>query len=167
MDWAAPMDWMCEPVILKKTGLTVAQHQRRTVDNFLELRGSRVGDKIIPVLQGWTLDDYAKCRDMYDQAGVDLALERVVGVGTVCRRQSTTEAAEIFEAFSDLRLHGFGVKGGGIGKYRAHLASADSMAWSFAARRQKIRLPGHAHLNCANCVVYARRWYEKILLGRS
>src|SRR5687768_8263542 len=36
--WAAPQDWMCEPVMLARTGLTVADLQARTVANLLELR---------------------------------------------------------------------------------------------------------------------------------
>ena len=34
-----------------------------------------------------------------------------------------------------LRLHGFGVKAGGLVRYADCLASADSLAWSFEARR--------------------------------
>jgi hypothetical protein len=36
--WAAPQDWMCEPVMVAKTGLSVREHQRRTVANFVLLR---------------------------------------------------------------------------------------------------------------------------------
>jgi hypothetical protein len=32
--WCAPMDWMCEPSIIRGTGLTVREHQARTIDNF-------------------------------------------------------------------------------------------------------------------------------------
>ena len=38
LEWAAPQDWMCEPFITRKTGRTVAEHQRLTVANLLELR---------------------------------------------------------------------------------------------------------------------------------
>ncbi|HEU5423452.1 MAG TPA: hypothetical protein VFU72_07940, partial [Nitrolancea sp.] len=31
LEWAAPQDWMCEPQMIEKTGLSVAEHQRRTV----------------------------------------------------------------------------------------------------------------------------------------
>src|SRR6185436_4368201 len=37
LSWAAPQDWMCEPFMLARTGLTVLEHQRRTVDNFVTL----------------------------------------------------------------------------------------------------------------------------------
>jgi hypothetical protein len=37
LEWAALMDWMCEPFMLAKTGLTIAVHQAHTVANYLEL----------------------------------------------------------------------------------------------------------------------------------
>ncbi|WP_262403457.1 hypothetical protein [Actinomadura sp. CNU-125] len=139
--WAAPQDWMVEPVMLDRTGLTVREHQERTVSNFLELealwpeRGA--GDcPIMPVIQGWTLDDYLRCVDLYESAGVRLAENYpVVGVGSVCRRQNTSEIALIFRELAqlDLPLHGFGVKTGGLARYGRWLTTADSMAWSYQA----------------------------------
>ncbi|MEV6227889.1 ATP-binding cassette domain-containing protein [Saccharopolyspora shandongensis] len=47
--------------------------------------------------------------------------------------------------------------------YGSHLHSADSMAWSYAARRSP-RLPGcTAHKNCANCPRFAFHWRERVL----
>ena len=37
LQWVAPMDWMCEPFMLDRTGLSVDQHIGRTVDNYIEL----------------------------------------------------------------------------------------------------------------------------------
>jgi hypothetical protein len=37
LDWAAPQDWMCEPWMVAKTGLSVRVHQERTVSNFVRL----------------------------------------------------------------------------------------------------------------------------------
>ena len=44
----------------------------------------------------------------------------------------------VLDVRPDLRLHGFGVKFNALGcsSVRDRLYSADSMAWSFAARRQ-------------------------------
>jgi len=62
-----------------------------------------------------------------------------------------------------LRLHGFGIKTSGLGQYGHLLASADSMAWSYAARRAPA-LPGcTGHRNCANCLTYATAWRARIL----
>lgn len=161
-DWAAPQDWMCEPAMLERTGLTVAEHQRRTVENYLELRRLAPEIRFIPVLQGQSLDDYQCCAAMYAAAGVDLADAPVVGLGSVCRRQATDEIREIVEHFAGqgLRLHGFGVKVRGLSEYGHLLTSVDSMAWSFHARRRP-PLPGHTHKNCANCPEYAYAWYRR------
>lgn len=164
MAWAAPMDWMCEPFMLEHTGLTVEQHQRLTVQNVMNLWSDAPDLPFIPVLQGWSCEDYLLCVDMYERMGVDLTAEAVVGLGSVCRRQATVEVAEIVAELQPLRLHGFGVKTAGVGRLAPMLASADSLAWSFQARREG-PLPGHSHMNCANCLDYAMIWRER-LLGR-
>lgn len=180
--WAAPMDWMCEPHMLAKTGLTVAEHQRRTVENFVQLRdlwadGDDCPDVarepefcvFMPVLQGWTGDDYLRCAEMYERAGVTLSHHPVVGLGSVCRRQATGEIGAIVRRVKrelDVDLHGFGVKTAGLAAYAADLSTADSMAWSFDARRLQKPLPecaGLGHKNCANCLTFALAWRERVL----
>jgi len=164
--WAAPQDWMCEPAITARTGLTVAEHQRRTIDSVVCLRDLDPGLPVIPVLQGWTVSDYLRCADAYQHAGIDLGTEPLVGLGSVCRRQATTHIELIITALRArgiTRLHGFGVKISGLTRCGPLLASADSLAWSYAARRQP-PLPGCElrHINCANCPRYAARWYAHV-----
>lgn len=176
--WAAPMDWMCEPAIRAKTGLTVEEHQRRTVANLLELRALAPDLPFIPVLQGWGVAEYWRCQDLYARAGVDLSAEPIVGVGTVCRRQGGMTASGVLHslAVEGLRLHAFGFKTAGLLANADVLASADSMAWSFGARRRP-PMPGHdqpgpgrraGHKSCANCPEYALAWRKRLLasLGR-
>lgn len=169
LGWAAPQDWMCEPVMLARTGLTVADHQRRTVDNFVhlqELWGDPITSPYMPVLQGWERDDYLRCMDLYERAGIRLDHFPVVGVGSVCRRQATGEIAEVLRAIRqidpEMPLHGFGVKVKGLKRYAHLLASADSMAWSYDARRSA-PMPGHTHKNCANCMPFAMEWRARVL----
>lgn len=167
--WAAPQDWMCEPSMIAKTGLSIQEHQRRTVANYLELRSLDPGALWTPVVQGWELDDYRRCIDMYDSAGVDLRALPVVGIGSVCRRQSTPDIVRILASLHDLgltRLHGFGVKTLGLRQAGELFASADSLAWSFRARSRKIRLDGHSHQNCANCLTYALAWRDGVLQAK-
>lgn len=163
MEWAAPQDWMCEPLIRRKTGLSVAEHQRRTIDNVIRLRELGAA-QVIPVLQGWTLLDYTAHVQQYADAGFRLTEEPLVGVGSVCRRQATTEAVEIFRELSGMgfRLHGFGVKKLGLIQMRGMIASADSMAWSIHARHVA-PLPGHTHKTCANCREFALMWRGQLL----
>lgn len=166
MQWAAIQDWMCEPFALKRTGLTVTEHQQRTVDSYLDLRDLAPDLPWAPVLQGWATGDYLRHVELYDRAGVDLRRASVVGLGSICRRSQSADIIRLVYRLSDLgiRLHGFGVKTGGLRSIAHRLASADSMAWSFQARRAKRRLDGCVgHQNCANCPRYALMWRERVL----
>lgn len=158
--WASPQDWMCESVVLAKTGLTVKQHQINTVHNYLELM--LIDDTLpwVPVLQGWSIDDYQRCIELYDTYGIDLSSQQLVAVGSVCRRSHTDQAGEIFKTLHSyrLRLHGYGLKIRAMQKYKQYVHSADSLAWSYAARYDK-PIAGHTHKNCANCMEYALNWY--------
>ncbi len=163
LEWVAPMDWMCEPFMLKKTGLRLHDHQILTVRNFIRLR-AYLGALVVPVLQGWTLDDYLECWEMYDENGVDLEREPIVGLGSVCRRQGTSEAGLIVRSLASdgLRLHYFGAKVTGLDKFHDVLASADSLAWSYQARREH-PMAGCHHKACSNCSRYALRWRSRLL----
>ncbi|MFJ9351798.1 hypothetical protein [Streptomyces sp. NPDC101237] len=173
-DWAAPQDWMCEDLIIHGgqvgktvfvgTHLNVQEHQRRTVANFLELRSLAPDLRIAPVLQGDTVPAYERCVELYERAGVDLRAEPVVGLGSVCRLQSTLKGAEIVTAMAahGFKLHGFGFKTLGLAKVGHLLASSDSAAWSSHARRRPA-MPGHTHKNCANCIDYALDWRTRVL----
>jgi hypothetical protein len=161
--WVAPQDWMCEPIMLAKTGKSVAEHQKLTVENYVRLRAT-LGSIVVPVLQGWEPDDYLRHADLYARHEVDLERERVVGLGTICRRQSTRQAGLIIGAVHQLGLplHGFGIRAPGIRAHEWALASADSMAWSFNARKNP-PLAGCTHKSCANCIHWAMRWREAII----
>jgi len=139
LQWAAPMDFMCEPAILAETGHSVAAHQGFTVGNFLWLR-EQLGELVIPVLQGYGPRDYERCFDLYARAGIDLTAEPVVGIGSVCRRSGTLEANRLIRYVSDfgVQLHAFGIKGATWRACRGLLASADSQAWSMRARRSGV-----------------------------
>jgi hypothetical protein len=159
MEWAAIQDWMCEPFVIERTGLSVAEHQRRTVQSYLDL--TRIAPEVpwVPVLQGYTHAEYLECLALYTAAGVDLTRLPLVGIGSVCRREGTKEAEAIIKDLADrgLKLHGFGFKTAGLVNCAAALASADSMAWSYGARKRK---PGSQ-----NCLATALAWRAGLNLG--
>jgi hypothetical protein len=170
LEFAAIQDWMCEPdAILSKTRRTVAEHQMLTVTSFLCLKSLAPELPWLPVLQGWTFGEYYDCWRLYELYGVDLRKEPRVGVGTICRRQDTARAAMLIHSLAadGLKLHGFGFKTEGLLSCASSLASADSLAWSYHARKRP-PLPGCAHGNdgkgnCANCRRYALRWRGELL----
>ena len=134
-------DWMCEPFIVAKTGLSVAEHQRLTIERYDELLEHDLPAPAMPVLQGFDPADYRRHIDAY---GDRLVPGMWVGVGSVCKRNASpvdvlNVLATIAGPRPDLRLHGFGLKRTALmhGGIRALLHSADSMAWSYAARRER------------------------------
>jgi hypothetical protein len=136
---AVSQDYMCEPAALRRTGLSVRQHQERTLVRYELLMGCGVRTYIMPVLQGYDPREYAEHLRMY---GGLLAEGAWVGVGSVCKRNSNPESVlgvlkAILSERPDLRLHGFGLKITALTDRRVvrRLWSSDSMAWSLAARR--------------------------------
>lgn len=137
---AVGQDYMCEAHMLKITGMTIEQHQRLTVERYDALLACDTGGvPIMPVLQGYDPNDYVRHIEMY---GDRLTHGMWVGVGSVCKRNGDPGAIArvliaIKQARPDLRLHGFGLKTTALKSefISGLLHTADSMAWSFAARR--------------------------------
>jgi hypothetical protein len=151
---AVSQDWMCEPFIIERqTGLeanspeqlaveahVIEKHQRWTIERYQELRPLVERTYLMPVLQGFVANDYLRHLEMYG----DLLPEGAyVGVGSVCKRNTNVMSImRVLDAIKfarpDLRLHGFGLKLTALASPEvcAELESADSMAWSYSARKQ-------------------------------
>jgi len=154
---AVSQDFMCEPFVLERTGKTAEEHQRMTVERYDALAPIQSATYVMPVLQGYTPNEYVQHIEMY---GDRLQDGMWVGVGSVCKRNSKIRSIEavllaIHHRRPDLRLHGFGLKNTALssGLVRMLLYSADSMAWSFSARKQGRN---------ANDWREAKQWMEKI-----
>jgi hypothetical protein len=138
---AVAQDYMCESWMLAKTGLTIPDHQRLTIERYDALTACDTGGVyILPVIQGYAPQDYVSHIRQY---GARLAPGAWVGVGSVCKRNGDPSAIEdvliaIKRERPDLRLHLFGVKTTALKSkaIRDMAFTADSMAWSFAARRE-------------------------------
>jgi hypothetical protein len=138
---AVAQDYMCEPFMLKKTGGTVRDHQRLTIERYDQLMLHGPPCPVMPVLQGYEMVDYVRHLHNY---GTRLRVGAWVGIGSVCKRNRRPhEIVHILDAIKrerpDLRLHGFGVKKTALlhPGVRDLLHSADSMAWSFHHRRTR------------------------------
>jgi hypothetical protein len=172
LDWAAPQDWTCDKASLQRSGLPVKEHQKRTVRSVLALQELDV--PVIPVLQGWTSDDYERHVEMYEKAGVRLARAALVGVGSLAGRQQTAFVPSLLALLASryrLRTHAFGLKKMGLTNAARFIASADSMAWSSEARREAHQglagafVKGHEgqHASCSNCIEKALEWRAEML----
>ena len=166
MQWASQQDWMCEEFMLQRTGKTVAEHQSLTTQNYLDLKEIAPNLPFIAVIQGQTLSDYLNHIQQFKDAGVDLTQHDTVGIGSVCRRQATSEIVPIVTeiAAKGIKLHGFGMKTAGLEQVGHLMHSADSMAWSFGARMSNYKRPDCTHKapRCSDCLVYAQEWHAKV-----
>lgn len=145
---AVTQDYMCEQYIFdcreRKTGqrYTIADHQELTISRYMAIRDALDPSiYLMPVLQGYHPIDYVRHIREY---GDLLPYGAWTGVGSVCKRNGSPSAIrDVLYAIKryrpDLRLHGFGLKRTAIANLwiRDALYSADSMAWSFAARKNK------------------------------
>ena len=156
-------DWMCEDSILRKTGLTIVEHQTLTTNSYLAL--SKHSPVVMPVLQGVTPEDYVNHLHLYKQRCETTGL--LFGLGSVCRRRDYREIEKIVCTLNNsepgIKLHGFGVK---TTAFKSDflvrtLYSADSMAWSFSGRYAPRKCGGCKKL-CQNCFYYSIQWYGRV-----
>nr|WP_205267521.1 hypothetical protein [Mycolicibacterium sphagni] len=165
--WCAPLHFA------PPTGRPQDLSPRRTVENFVELQalwdGKSYDNPYMPVIQGWLPEDYLRCLDLYAKYGVDLTNYPIVGVGSVCRRQASSQIDTVISTIlhrdPEMPLHAFGVKAGGLKLYGRKIYTSDSLAWSYQARREP-PLAGHTHSSCANCLEYALKWRHRVLAVR-
>ena len=118
-------------------------YQDATVDRFVATRqaaGEGFPVLIAPVLHGVCPSDYVRHAGMYDGL---LAEDEFIGVGSLVplsrRPLAIRETLEAIKAVRPgWRLHGFGLKLGALSDpaIQRLLYSADSMAWSYSARKQ-------------------------------
>lgn len=170
-EFCAPQDLPCEDDALAATGMTIEQHQKITVENFLYLTSEWSFPRLfpwIPVLQGWEPEDYERHEQMYLDAGVELADCRRVGIGSICTRAHLPEIVDVIERLAGrgYALHGFGLKITALPVVGHLLRSADSMAWSKAARHatEDTRTAECQHDgDCRNCYVFAKRWHQRVI----
>lgn len=176
--WWAQMDFCCEPEIahdhaevdkrMWATLVLLAQTMLQ-VEAYWEM-GYPWIQYPMPVLQGWTIDDY-----MQSAAWVDELLHKhtftkawpdLVGVGSVCRREHDDILA-IVAALDEVlpphvKLHLFGVKGSAIRELAGwdRVESTDSASWAMTARKEARarRVPCDIALK----IETMRAWYDSI-----
>jgi hypothetical protein len=112
IDVVVAQDYMCEPWIVAKTGLSVAEHQRLTIERYDALMAEGLPYLVMPVLQGYMPHEYQAHVRAY---GDRLKPGMWVGVGSICKRNGDPAGVRrvlraIREVRPDLELHGFGLK---------------------------------------------------------
>jgi len=132
-----------------------------------------IEDRLMHVIQGSTPDDYLRCFDMISDM---VPAEAVVGVGSMCRRQTGGEdgiVAVVDRLHSALppgvRLHLFGLKSDGaeaVAMLDDRVASIDSQAYGVRARRiandERRRDPSFSKSNALVATVMETWWTGQV-----
>jgi hypothetical protein len=111
LHWIAARDWPCEP--WGKIRATVPERIERTVEADGEIVDAELpqGSEPLPVIQGWTVEDYVSCIDRLKDAGI---VRPKMAVGSCCARKSVREVLPIARAIRrelpGVALHYFGMK---------------------------------------------------------
>lgn len=117
-NYYATMDYPCEPDISRNLGLmTNEQRIEATVDNAKKTlaRATLVGSgQVVPIIQGYTLDEYCHCLDLHQAART---IRPYMAVGSMCRRIDDDELERLIIGIRQHsysigveRLHFFGLK---------------------------------------------------------
>jgi hypothetical protein len=167
LEWASIQDWICSPAVVQQTGLQISIHQKKTIESLQTLRHLAPDIAWLPVLQGWDVQSYLSHLRMYEDGGFRLDREPLVGVGSLASRQDSEDVVAILEMLraKGIRTHAFGVSLVGLQRVSKFIESADSMVWSFTARRRRLKhIKCKAkHPVCNNCLQYALSWRGRLL----
>ena len=151
--WWSQMDFCCEPEVAgdretvraRVEGTAQLLRECRQAVEWRRWEGDGEILDPLPVLQGWHADDYERSAELADTV-LGGAWPRLVGVGSVCRRQVGGPAgllavvARLSRVLPrGVRLHLFGVKSNSLpllSEVSGRVESVDSMAWDLGARRE-------------------------------
>lgn len=137
---------LCVEQEVAKDRLEVDERIAKTIHlNFACARHARtagISDKLMPVIQGATAEDYLRC---FDRISSIVQPGATIGVGSMCRRptkgpEGSNAVLEILdrELPKDVRLHLFGLKSDGAEAaciFGNRIDSVDSQSYGIRARR--------------------------------
>lgn len=136
-------DWPCEPDVRQALDLSVEELQYRTLIDHINMMDALERERFdadpVAVLQGWDIEDYLVCIDLFRDHGL---LTDKLAVGTLCGRQNTTVIRNTSWRIARnlpgrVSLHGFGVKQSALREpdVLRIFDSMDTLAWDQRLRQ--------------------------------
>ena len=115
-DVVSHLDILCKPGLLEKCKMTVAEAQKKTIANALQMMDLKTKAKKCYVLQGHTAEEFGVCIDAYKELGIFEEKDAIVGVGSQAgeRRNTTVErykyvCEKVRGINPNIGIHAFGI----------------------------------------------------------
>jgi len=110
LELVAIRDYPCEPDINRQHILTNKERIEKTVSNAVECFQSEGNYPWIPVIQGYTIEEYLYCVDLYKDVGIPLDY---IAIGSICSRKGNLHTIRriirsIYER-TKAKIHAFGL----------------------------------------------------------
>ena len=140
LELCAVMDYPCEIEANRTKLKTNKDRIEATVRNAVECIDADPNLPWIPVIQGFSLEEYLHCVDLYEQVGIRLDY---IAVGSVCARKGNLHSIRrILTKIRDrtkARLHSFGLSLTYLKDSQIHNAvySSDSAAWNWGISKHE------------------------------
>jgi hypothetical protein len=145
--WAATMDYCCEPEVAA-AGSIVRERQQRTSDMAYKFWKDyrSTAWSWAPTIQGWEVEDYQRHAKELKPLIMEMKHQPDfrVGIGTLCRRASVEMIHRVVRAVADeltgIGLHLWGVKLGALQSLNglpSQVISVDSGAWNGNIKRDR------------------------------
>jgi len=137
--YAAIMDYPCEPSINRKAFKTNKERIEKTVENAIKCFENEIPAKWIPVLQGYALDEYIFCLDLYKEHGI---LTDYIAIGSMCKRSNISEIVKIVYEIKKVyrgKIHVFGLTIKALRNVALFnlIHSCDTIGYTFACKSAK------------------------------
>ena len=115
-DVVSHLDVLCKTHLLQKCKLTIAEAQKITIRNALEMMDLKTKARKCYVLQGHEAEEYNVCVKAYNELGILDDNRNIIGVGSVAgeRRGTTLDrykyvAERVHDINPALEMHAFGI----------------------------------------------------------
>ena len=109
VNYCAIRDYPCEPLINRASISTNKERIEKTVQNAIECIDTDNTINWMPVLQGYDLEEYLSCLDLYKDVGI---IEDILAIGSMCRRTDIKTIEKIIRSIKkeyNGKIHLFGL----------------------------------------------------------
>lgn len=153
LNYLVSMDLICNPVLNNTDHKNNLSKIKKTINNTIKLfrlfEEKNPQFKLVPVIQGYRIDEYEKCVQGLIDTNI-LSSNQKVGIGSLANRKKVSEIRSVVKAVSDkliennlkdVKIHLFGITLNAIKNQEIAqiISSFDSFSWTFPYRFGRVK----------------------------